>query len=277
MRRMMLLALGILALGACSPKQESKVMARFVPERSDDFVFENNLVAGRFYGKALEGNPTSPGIDVWVKLPGKLVADDWYSHAVSQPDYYHHDHGGKDCYKVAVSLGGGASVPVVEGAFAYPSTNYRSYEILSSTPGEVVFVLNYPLWDANGIPVSLSKKVTVKPDTYFIDVEDSYSFEGDSLVVAAGLLRHEVLDELLSSDRVALWETASDQSVEPEDGKVGVALVLKGADSACVLEGHSVALKTIRPGEKVNYSFASCWSKAGVPDSKSWFEIVSKQ
>ena len=27
-------------------------MARFVPERSDDFVFENNLIAGRFYGKA---------------------------------------------------------------------------------------------------------------------------------------------------------------------------------------------------------------------------------
>ena len=39
-----------------------------------DFVFENNLIAGRFYGKALEGNPTSPGIDIWVKLPGALVA-----------------------------------------------------------------------------------------------------------------------------------------------------------------------------------------------------------
>ena len=92
---------------------EQKVMARFVPERADDFVFENNLVAGRFYGEALEGNPTSPGVDIWVKLPGALVANDWYAHAVEDGGYYHHDHGGKDCYKVAVSLGGGASVPLI--------------------------------------------------------------------------------------------------------------------------------------------------------------------
>ena len=64
-----------------------RVMARAVPERKDDFVFENDLIAGRFYGKALEGDPTSPGIDVWVKLPGALVADDWYAHAVSDTEY----------------------------------------------------------------------------------------------------------------------------------------------------------------------------------------------
>ena len=109
-------------------------MAREVPERADDFVFENNLIAGRIYGKALEGNPTSPGIDIWVKLPGKLVADEWYKNTVSpgaDPTYYHHDHGGKDCYKVAVSLGGGASVPFVDSTICYPATNYRSGEILS--------------------------------------------------------------------------------------------------------------------------------------------------
>ena len=76
-------------------------MARAVPERADDFVFENDLIAGRFYGEALEGNPTSPGIDIWVKKPGALVADEWYKGAMEDPDYYHHDHGGKDCYKVA--------------------------------------------------------------------------------------------------------------------------------------------------------------------------------
>ena len=107
MKRILVLLAAAAALCACS--QEKKVMARFVPERSDDFVFENNLIAGRFYGKALEGNPTSPGLDIWVKLPGKLVADEWYKGYETQSDeYYHHDHGGKDCYKVAVSLGGGA-------------------------------------------------------------------------------------------------------------------------------------------------------------------------
>ena len=53
MKRILILLAAAAALCACS--QEKKVMARFVPERSDDFVFENNLIAGRFYGKALEG------------------------------------------------------------------------------------------------------------------------------------------------------------------------------------------------------------------------------
>jgi len=278
MKKCIFLAAAVLALAACSQAPEQKVTARFVPERADDFVFENNLIAGRFYGEALEGNPTSPGIDVWVKLPGKLVADDWYRGFLEESDeYYHHDHGGKDCYKVAVSLGGGASVPVIDGTFAYPATNYRSYEILSSSPEEIVFVLNYPEWEAAGTAVSLSKQVTVKADTYFCDVEDTYTFTGDSLTVAAGVLRHEVLDEMASEDRLALWETASDQSVEPEDGLIGVAVVMKDADRVGTLNGHSVALKTIVPGGKVRYSFGSCWSKGDIPDAAAWFATVAAQ
>ena len=48
------LALALCAgLCACSSQSEQKVMARYVPERADDFVFENNLIAGRIYGNAL--------------------------------------------------------------------------------------------------------------------------------------------------------------------------------------------------------------------------------
>ena len=82
MKNIVVTVMAVALLAACSGKpQETKVMARAVPERADDFVFENNLIAGRFYGKALEGNPTSPGIDIWVKLPGALVANDWYAEA----------------------------------------------------------------------------------------------------------------------------------------------------------------------------------------------------
>jgi hypothetical protein len=83
MKRVLSIFASILLLASCgSQPKEQKVMAREVPERADDFVFENNLIAGRFYGKALEGNPTSPGIDIWVKLPGALVANEWYAEAV---------------------------------------------------------------------------------------------------------------------------------------------------------------------------------------------------
>ena len=263
---------------------EQKVMARFVPERADDFVFENNLVAGRFYGEALEGNPTSPGVDIWVKLPGALVANDWYAHAVEDGGYYHHDHGGKDCYKVAVSLGGGASVPLIADTLRYPATNYRSYEILTEEPEKVVFVLHYPAWDAaDGISVALDKKVTVCADTYFVEVEDTYTFSGaDSLVVAAGIKLHgaqeTIVEKLAAEDRYAIWEKASDQSVEPEDGMLGVAVVMPGADEVVLREDldHALLLKKVVSGEKVCYSFGSCWSKGDLQTADAWFDVVRK-
>lgn len=275
-KRLIFIVLALAFAVSCAPK-EFRVMARYVPERADDFVFENNLIAGRFYGEALEGNPTSPGIDVWVKLPGKLVANEWYEHATSgDGNYYHHDHGGKDCYKVAVSLGGGASSPLVNGKIAYPATNYRSWEILSEKPDEIVFVLNYPEWSVDSLKVALSKKVRVKPDTYFCEVEDTYTFNTEELTVAAGLLRHDVAQEILGDGVVALWEHASDQSVEPEDGMIGVAVVMPDSDSVKVVGKHAVALKTIKSGEPVRYKFGSCWSKGNINEASAWFDTVNK-
>ena len=282
MKKYIILLFAAALLAASCRAPEPKVMARAVPERADDFVFENNLVAGRFYGKALEGNPTSPGIDIWVKLPGALVANEWYSHNDEDPGYYHRDHGGKDCYKVAVSLGGGASVPLIDSALAYPATNYRSYEILTEAPDKVEFVLHYPAWDAaEGISVALDKKVTVVPDTYFVDVEDTYTFTGvDSLVIAAGIKLHgeqgTVVESVSHEDRYAIWEHASDQSVEPEDGMLGVAVVMPGADDVVVREDldHALLLKKVASGEPLRYSFASCWSKADIKDAASWFALV---
>lgn len=282
MRKLLIIAAALFSLLSCSGEKEKRVMARYVPERADDFVFENNLVAGRFYGKALEGNPTSPGIDIWVKLPGSLVADQWYKGAMEDPDYYHHDHGGKDCYKVAVSLGGGASAPLVDGKLCYPATNYRSFDMLEEGSEKVVFVLHYPAWQASdSISVSLDKKVTVLPDTHFCEVEDTYTFTGaESLTIAAGVNRHpaqETLsEECLAPGIYALWEHASDQSIEPEDGMLGVAVVMPGAEKAYADEAldHSLCVKTVKPGETLTYYYGSCWSKADVKTPEAWFALV---
>ena len=286
MKRIGILLLALAALCACSQKPEKKVMARFVPERSDDFVFENNLVAGRFYGQALEGNPTSPGIDIWVKLPGKLVADEWYKGFQTESDeYYHHDHGGKDCYKVAVSLGGGASAPLIDGDLRFPATNFRSWDIVQEDPDKVTFTLHYPEWEAaEGVKVALDKTVTVVPDTYFCDVEDRYTFTGkDSLVVAAGINLHSALEtverEIALPTSVAVWERASDTTYEPEDGMIGVAVVMPEADYTFITADgtHLVATRRIVSGEPVRYSFGSCWSKGENKTADDWFKLVSQR
>ena len=258
-----------------------RVMARVVPERMDDFVFENDLIAGRFYGKALEGDPTSPGIDVWVKLPGALVADDWYAHAVSDPEYYHHDHGGKDCYKVSVSLGGGASVPFVGGKLCYPATNWREAAVLSQSDSSVTFVLKYPEWSASGIPVRLEKTVTVTAGSYFCKVEDLYYGDFDEIDVAAGLWVHDWKEPCaMGSDKdfVMLWEPASDQSIEPEDGMLGLAVVMPSAREARLVNDgdktHTVCIAAVHSGEPLTYWFGSCWSKGDIKDLKQWTNTV---
>ena len=266
--------------------QEPMVMARYVPERKDDFVFENELVCGRFYGKAIEGNPTSPGIDVWVKLPGKLVANEWYRKICNegQRGYYHRDHGGKDCYQVGVSLGGGASAPLIGGRLCFPPTNYRSWEVLENYPDKTVFVLHYPEWTVDGISVALDKKVTVTPGTYFVKCEDTWTFSGapgKKLAVAAGIFRHVNLgtveeERLDMPGRYALWEQASDQHAEPEEGRIGLAVVMPGADAVSLSDdsSHGLCVKKVASGETLTYWFGSCWSKGDIKTPADWFSLV---
>lgn len=287
MKRIILTALILLSLPVCTFAQgRQKVMARYVPERADDFVFENNLVAGRIYGEALEGEgkgqTTSPGIDVWVKVPGVLVCNQRYIDDLQHKKTYHKNWGnGKDCYKVGKTLGAGASVPIIGGKPAYPPTNYRSWEIKEQTNDKVVFVLNYPEWECNGVKVALSKKFTVVPDTYFIKVEDTYTFSGNSLKVAAGVNRHpkqNIMEtEELSADRYAIWEGASDQSIEKDaESRLGIAVVVPGAESSKIAENgsHAFVCKTVKPGETFVYYFGSCWNGGDIKDADTWLKIV---
>lgn len=260
-------------------------MARYVPERADDFIFENNLICGRVYGQALEAETTSPGIDIWVKRPGALVADQRYKDELENGKSYHKDWGnGKDCYKVGKSLGGGASAVVIENRLQYPATNYRSWKILEQSADKVVFCLTYPEWNADCETISLSKTFTVTADSYFVKVEDVYTFSGDygdELEVVAGVFRHldqeTIQSELEARDRYAIWEKASDQSAEPEDGMLGVAVYVPGAEGERLSHGedHGIVGRTVKSGETFTYYFGSCWSKGDIKDSAQWFELVN--
>ena len=79
-------------------REDYRVYARFVRERQDDFAWENDKVAFRIYGPALETfakEPlTSSTVDAWSKRTRRLVLNDWYL-----VDDYHSDHGeGGDFY-----------------------------------------------------------------------------------------------------------------------------------------------------------------------------------
>ena len=78
-------------------------------ERRDDFAWENDRIAHRMYGAALETwaqEPlTSSAVDVWFKRTRRLVVNDWY-----MVDDYHRDTGdGADFYSAGKSRGCGGN------------------------------------------------------------------------------------------------------------------------------------------------------------------------
>lgn len=102
--------------------------------------------------------------------------------------------------------------------------------------------------------------------------------------VAAGINIHKaqetVEDQNMVTGRyVAIWEHASDQTYEPEDGMLGVAVTMSGADfTGETGDGtHLVLARSVASGEPFRYRFGSCWSKGDIQTEKAWFDLVDKQ
>ena len=122
------------------------VYGRFVRERIDDFAWENDLVAHRVYGPALETAAKEPlvssGIDTWVKKVRRLVINDWY-----MTGDYHRDNGeGADFYGVGKSRGCGG-LGLWAGGKLNVSRNFVSSRVLANGPIRLVFELRYAPWE----------------------------------------------------------------------------------------------------------------------------------
>ena len=132
--------------------------------------------------------------------------------------------------------------------------------------------------------MSLSKQISLEAGSYFADVLDTYTFTGaQTLQIAAGIKLHSGQDTVenaeMTAQSYAIWEKASDQSAEPEDGLIGVAVILPGAQD--VFESgeldHALLVRTISSGETFSYRFGSCWSKGDIKTPADWFTLVQKQ
>ncbi|SEL39905.1 DUF4861 family protein [Parapedobacter koreensis] len=251
---------------------QPKAYARYVPERYDDFAWENDVVAFRMYGKALEGRPDdAQGLDLWSKRTTDLVIDKWYAHGD-----YHTDHGeGMDYYSVGQTLGAGDIAPYVNGSIDY-GKHYRTYEILDNGPLRTTFKLGYEPWQVNGKTVSVSKVYSLDAGSQLNKVEVTYSIEGGGTLPAAiGVARRAVEGEILNEqDRGILgyWE--------PEQGDygitgVGVVLAEGGFESYEALPTQYIAVLTASDGQPITYFNGGTWNKAGrITSANAWFDYV---
>jgi hypothetical protein len=178
------------------PKSIAYCYSRFVPERTDDYAWENNKVAFRTYGPtaqkmiedSIPGGTLSSGIDAWLKKVDYPIINKWYEKTTIGTGSYHEDTGeGLDNFHVGVSRGVGGTAVKIDSTYYY-SKNFTNWKTISAGPIRTSFVLNYANWDANGNIISEKKHISLDYGANLSRFEIEVS--GTDLL-AVGLTLHE--------------------------------------------------------------------------------------
>jgi hypothetical protein len=173
------------------------VWCRFVPERKDDFAWENDHMAFRAYGPAIKGDKGSAedsGIDCWLKRTTNPIVDEWYA-GEQKGISYHKDHGdGYDPYHVGGSRGCGGTA-LWQDETLVGAGPYKTWTILKRTPSKCVFELTYDYPAKEGEqPLHEVKRFTVEQGKPFIRAASVFTRGGktvEGLPVAVGVTTHD--------------------------------------------------------------------------------------
>ena len=251
-----------------------KTYGRQVPERYDDFAWENDKIAFRMYGAALDSRPdNAKGIDIWLKKTSDLVINKWYKR-----DDYHIDHGeGVDAYHVGITLGAGNSASLTTQGLAF-SNNYSDYKILDQGPLRITFQLIYKPWQVDGGKVQQVKTISLDAGSNMNKITDHYQFEGTTLSIAAGVTKHKddgspVIDSL--NRFVSYWDQADGKV---DNGKVGVGVIVPGYETVSFKNelGHLLAIANLIPKQSFVYYQGGAWNRSGFfLDEKTWINYLS--
>lgn len=258
--------------------EDYKAYGRFVRERFDDFAWENDLIAHRTYGQALEtwkGEPlTSSAIDIWSKRHPKLIINEWY---MMGDAYYHHMNAdGGDDYTAGTSRGDGGN-----GLWAadrlWVSKNFVMSRELANGPLRVMFELDYAPFDVNGAKVAETMRVTLDAGSQMDHYQVTFKPEnGDgALTAAVGLkkVKGEQLDFDAALGALAIWEP-----MEKNQGMQGVAAIVDPKKFVKQAEDKQNHLLLVRaePGNSIDYWAGFAWDRAGkITTAEDWKKYVA--
>jgi hypothetical protein len=249
----------------------TKTYARYVPERKDDFAWENDKIAFRAYGKAIENTKEdASGFDVWVKRTDKMVINERY-----KIGNYHIDSGnGMDYYHVGPTLGAGNMAPYVNDSIRY-SGNYRKWLVLDNGPLRSTFQLTYDTWIAGGIEVKATKIISIDAGSQLNRVENTYTFNGNKpMEVVVGLSKRPEAGVISLNEQQGImgyWEPTFG-----EDGTTGVGSILTTPVKSMWVDKTQILGKTtVVNNEPIVYYTGAAWNKAGkITDAKQWFTYL---
>ena len=207
----------------------SKVIScysRFVPERTDDYAWENNKVAFRTYGPVAQkmvedkipGGTLTSGMDAWLKRVDYPIINKWYEKMTSGAGTYHKDTGeGLDNFHVGDSRGIGGIAVNVDGKY-YFSKNFISWKTITTGPIRTSFILTYADWDAKGNKITESKLISLDYGSYLSRFETTIT---GAKTISVGLTLHEkkgTIGTNLKSGWLSYWEPI-------DDSEIGLGLV----------------------------------------------------
>ncbi|VXC46510.1 DUF4861 family protein [Massilia sp. 9I] len=254
-----------------APVFPTKAFARYVPERLDDFGWENDKIAHRTYGPALAApSPAgankevlvTSGLDLWFKRVPYPIVDRWYNKG---HDHYHKDEGeGMDMYNVGKSRGAGGT-GVWDGKQLYTGVNYASWKVLANGPVRAIFELHYAAWDAAGKQVSEIKRFTVDAGQQLDRIDSTFQYEGaEPITVALGLNKNPSDKNQEPSITVKREGPVLLQWVEQKSNDAfGTAVVVPGAEGFTQDQLNELILAKASSGKPLRYYAGGAWSRAG--------------
>jgi len=251
----------------------AKTHARFVPERKDDFAWENDLAAYRMYGPALAPENPSDGVDLWVKCTDSLIVDKFYADELERGISYHVNHGlGLDCYDVGHTMGAGGIAPYTTQVWI--GNHYDRYKVLAAGPLRSVFTLTYDSIQVGS--VYYKKILTITSDAGSMMNKGIVRYEGPEMPMklAAGIFLHKNRGQLFTDETkqvIAYAENAvSNAGVPQGQNYVGVFVPVAGGDT---LEenNHFMLLSNYTVGNNFTYYFGGGWSQWKFPAADDWF------
>jgi len=247
-----------------------KAYGRFARERFDDFAWENDRVAFRMYGLALETwvkEPlTSSAVDVWCKRVRKLVINDWY-----MVDNYHTDTGeGADFYSAGKSRGCGGS-GIWKGGQLYVSRNFQQSKVIANGPIRVIFELTYAPWNVDGENISEVKRITLDAGSHLNHFESYYQrSQPETITFAAGIKNNKGSSVL--SQKEAGWMRTW-EPLPNNNGQLGCGIVIEPdriVEFAASAGDYLVVAKT-KDSQTASYYAGFSWDKSGdFPSAKEW-------
>lgn len=264
----------------------AQTFARYVPERLDDFAWENDHVAHRTYGPALAAPDSkgvgkevleTSGLDIWFKRVAYPIVDRWYNKG---HDHYHYDEGeGMDMYNVGKSRGAGGT-GVWDGKQLAVGRNYASWKVLANGPIRSIFELNYDSWDANGVKVSEVKRLTVDAGQDFDTMDSTFTFSGPSqLNVAIGLNKKP--SDKNENEKIAVGRegvTLTQWVTQATKGAFGTAVVVPSASGHAEDTWNELIVAPVESGKPLRYYIGAAWDRAGHARSAAeWAEKVKLQ